>query len=387
MAITALLLLIGDGRKFAAMVCAVAFASLLVCQQAGIFLGVMALTYGPIDDAPRVELWIADPRLRHLENLATLNDRDLDTARSCDGIAWVSPTLRSQALVDTGDGGIESCTMIGLDDATLAGAPEPGLVDGCTVDDLRRPWTVLVDAHAATGKLAIPLPDGTRRPLRSGDELVVGGQRLTVAGTCRTAMSLMQMPTLYLRRSHVQVLAMAGGASFNLIYAGVESGRDPGSVAEAVRASTGLAAFTAPQLRDSIYDYFLYNTGIPANFAIAVLLGFAIGAAIAGQTYHQFLWDNRRIFATFLSMGLSHRRLLALVSLQTAVVGLIGYGLGVGGAVLMGHALDGTDLAFRVVPALLLVPFAAVLGISAASAATGMRALGRMSPSDVFRSL
>lgn len=383
---TALSMLVGDGRKFLGMVLAVAFGALLVTQQAAIFQGVMTLTYGPVSDVADADLWVVDRRMQHLENTGGLSDRDLDLVRGTAGIAWASPVQRCQGAITRPDGSLEPCTLMGLDDATLAGGPRPELLRGCRLEDLRRPWTAIVDAHSAAGKLRVPLPGGGWRPLAAGDLLSIEGQQVEVAGTCATSMSLMQIPTLYLRRSLGRFLG-GGDKPFNIILAGVAPGTPAEDAARAVAAATGLAAYTAPQLERSIYDYFLYSTGIPANFAIAVLLGFVIGAAIAGQTYHQFIWDHRRIFATLASMGMRRSRLIGIVAVQTAVVGLLGFGLGVGGAALFGLALQGTDLSFRLEPALLAIPLLSVLLISAAAALAGVRLLGAVSPSDVFRSV
>ena len=38
----------------------------------------------------------------------------------------------------------------------------------------------------------------------------------------------------------------------------------------------------------------MHNTGIPINFGISVLLGFIVGAAIAGQTFYNFTLENLR---------------------------------------------------------------------------------------------
>jgi putative ABC transport system permease protein len=53
-------------------------------------------------------------------------------------------------------------------------------------------------------------------------------------------------------------------------------------------------------------------TGIPINFGIAVIPGFLIGAAIAGQTSYNFTLENSCYFGTFKVMDTLH--LFALFS-------------------------------------------------------------------------
>ena len=72
------------------------------------------------------------------------------------------------------------------------------------------------------------------------------------------------------------------------------------------------------------------STGIPINFGITIVLGFVVGVAIAGQTFYLFTLENLRQFGSLKAMGLTNRRILLMILLQAFVVGLIGYGLGVG---------------------------------------------------------
>ena len=97
------------------------------------------------------------------------------------------------------------------------------------------------------------------------------------------------------------------------------------------------------------------NTGIPINFGIAVVLGFLIGTAIAGQTFYNFTLENLRYFGTLKAMGATNGILLRMILLQALVVGALGYGLGVGGAALFGYLMGGTELSFRLIPEILIL--------------------------------
>ncbi len=80
--------------------------------------------------------------------------------------------------------------------------------------------------------------------------------------------------------------------------------------------------------------YFLGSTGIPINFGITIGLGFIVGVAIAGQTFYLFTVENLRQFGTIKEMGVSNGRLVKMILLQAAAVGVLGYALGVGGTAL-----------------------------------------------------
>ena len=45
------------------------------------------------------------------------------------------------------------------------------------------------------------------------------------------------------------------------------------------------------------------NTGIPINFGLSVILGFMVGAAIAGMMFYNFTHDNIMQFGALKAMG------------------------------------------------------------------------------------
>jgi len=61
-----------------------------------------------------------------------------------------------------------------------------------------------------------------------------------------------------------------------------------------------------------------------------VALGFIVGTAVAGQTFYLFVLENLRHFGALKAMGVADGRLLAMVILQAAVVGVMGYAIGMG---------------------------------------------------------
>src|SRR5262249_57076835 len=64
------------------------------------------------------------------------------------------------------------------------------------------------------------------------------------------------------------------------------------------------------------------------------LLGIVVGSAIVGLTFNMFVTDNLAQYAMLKVIGVTGTRLIGLVLLQAAVVGLIGYAIGIGLAAL-----------------------------------------------------
>jgi putative ABC transport system permease protein len=122
-----------------------------------------------------------------------------------------------------------------------------------------------------------------------------------------------------------------------------------------------------------------------------VTLGFIVGAAIAGQTFYLFTVENLKQFGALKAMGVSNLRLLGMSLLQALVVGGIGYGLGIGGAVLFGVGM-GAALAHKGVGPAFFMPWhipvgtaGAVLLIVFLASLVSIRRVLVLEPAVVFR--
>lgn len=382
---TALTMLVGDRPKFLGIVFGLAFGALLMTQQGAIFRGVMVLVYNHVTDTPQADIWVSDPGMQELDVSHALRWRDLDLVRSAEGVRWAVP-LQRRAAIARGEGDLNvQIVVLGIDDATLIGAPPAGSLVAGDREDLRRPDAIIIDEHGAATKLRVTLPDGSSRPRSVGDSLTIQGRSLEVVGICRSTLSLMLFPTAYMQRSGLSAL-LATDDPFNLILVGADDRHDHAAVCRDIGDRTRLAARTRDELAGHLHDFVLLKTGIPANFGIAILLGFLVGCAIAGQTFNQFVLDNRRVFAAMKAMGMRNAHLGRILAIQAIVAGLLGYGLGVGAAAIFGWSLQGSDLSFRMEPPLLLLVLVAVMGTSLAAAMLSLRSVVRVDPALVFRS-
>ena len=149
---------------------------------------------------------------------------------------------------------------------------------------------------------------------------------------------------------------------------------------------TGLEAVTQKDFVWMTVNYFMKYTGIPINFGIAVLLGFLVGTAIAGQTFYNFTLDNLRQFGALKAMGALNTTLLRMILLQALLVGLIGYGIGVGLASLFGLLTKNSELAFRMPWWILAISASAVTIICMLSALVSIRKVMKLEPAVVFKS-
>lgn len=384
MYLIAMQMLFGDRGKYLAMVLGLTFASLIMTQQPAIYLGLISRTYTYIDEMSLPDIWVMDPAVQYVEENKPLRDTELQRVRGLPNIEWAVPLHKSLINVLIPDGSRRLLEVTGLDDATLIGAPKR-VVEG-SIDALRQQDGMIIDEIAAKDRLAYLDKDGRRQPLKIGDVLEINDRRAVVVGIAKMQRTFTILPMAFTTYSRAVQYAPQERRKLSYILVKAKPGVDKQMVVEQIRKELGLAAFTADQFKKITSDYWNKNTGIPINFGIAILLGFIIGAAVAGQTFYGFVRDNMKQYATLKAMGVHNALLIRMVLLQAAVVGVVGYGLGVGICALFGNIVEDSELAFLMPPGLLLFSGTGIAIIVLMSALVAMRTVIRVDPAVVFRS-
>jgi len=381
----ALKMLVGDRAKYLGIILGITFASLLITQQTAIFVGLMTRTFGAITDLGQPDIWVMDPRVQYVDDVKPLQDTQLLRVRSVEGVEWAVPLYKGLLKARLADGNFQSVNVIGLDDATLVGGP-PEMVEG-KLADLRRADGVIVDVVGAHDKLAKPpvVRGGPKTPLAIGDELEINDHRAIVVGISRNTRTFQSQPVVYTTYLRALTIAPPERKLLSFVLVKAEPGQDLAELCARIARTTGLAAYTRDGFEDLTVNYFLKYTGIPINFGIAVVLGFIVGTAVAGQTFYNFTLDSIRQFGALKAMGAQNGTLLRMILLQAVMVGSIGYGLGVGAASAIGWLARDTELAFRMPWQLLFVSAGAVALICVLAALLSIWKVVRLEPAIVFK--
>jgi putative ABC transport system permease protein len=82
------------------------------------------------------------------------------------------------------------------------------------------------------------------------------------------------------------------------------------------------------------------------NFGLSVALGIIIGFSIAGQIFYILTLHNLMYYALIKSLGSNERMIYQMISVQTAVVSIIGFLLGTGATIIWGSLVKDTTVAF-----------------------------------------
>lgn len=376
-------MLIGDRVKYVGMIVGVVIASFLMNQQLAIFWGLMSRTFGFITDTSYPQIWVMDDKVQFVDDVKPMQDTALYRIRGIDGVAWAVPLYKGLIKARLDDGTFQNCIVIGLDDATLIGGP-PAMVEG-SLADLRRADGVIVDSVGRSDKLAKVQPDGGTRPLQIADTIELNDRRATVVGICEVSRTFQSQPVIYTTYTRAMSFAPRERKLLSFVLVGASPGVDQAELCERIKEVTGLAAYTQPDFATLTYMYFMKYTGIPINFGISTALGFIVGTAIVALLFYMFTHDNLKHLAALKAMGCTNGTLMRMTLLQAAWVGVIGYGIGIGGAALMGLAGGKSELAFSLawwIPASTAV---AVMFICLGSASLAIIQVFRLEPAIVFK--
>lgn len=317
----AMKMLLGDRAKYVGLVFGVTFATLLMAQQVSIFIGIMARTASAIYTVSEADIWVMDTRVRYIEEVEPMRDVELTNVRSVAGVAWAIPYYKGLATIRMPDGLTQQVQLIGVDDVSMVGAC-PTMVMGDPMA-LKKPQTAMMDKNG----YFFTWPG---KPIEIGKEIELNDNRLVINAICDVMPTFYTFPIMYVSYDTAMSITPPARNKMPFVLVKAKEGMDVQDLKKRIHEQTGLQVLTQEEFAWRSIAYILERTGIPINFGITVMLGVIIGAAITAQTFYIFIIENLKQFAAMKAIGVTNGQLLRIVLLQAAVVGSIGYSLGIG---------------------------------------------------------
>ena len=325
MHLIALKMLTGDRAKYLGLIFAIAFCTFLLENQTSIFAGILRRTGSQILDVTDADIWVMDPKTEYFEQTKALKDTDVDRVRGVEGVQWAVKLFKGNPVARTLDGKFAASFCLGLDDATLTGAPRKMLLGSW--ERLREPDAIVIDK--AGYLLLFP-----GEPLEIDRTLELNDHKAVIVGISDASAPFLSYPIIHTRYS--QAINFVGRERTQLSYVLVKSARDvnPQEVNHRIQTQTELLARTTDEFRWDCIRYYLKNTGIPVNFGITITIALIVGTVVAGQTFYLFTLENLKQFGALKAIGVTNWRLTRMVLLQAVTVGAIGFSIGTGMAAL-----------------------------------------------------
>ncbi len=326
----ALKMLFGDTAKYLMLVAGLFFATFLIVQQASVFCGLMLWTTSTLKNVA-APIFVVEERVEQVNETNPMRDTDVARIRSVSAVRWAMPLYSGIQRVRLDDGSFKTIQLLGIDAASLAGAP--GRMVAGNLEDLRLPNTVVID-ELATERLSSNPQDPTKR-IKIGDRFEINDVEARVVGICKAMRSFTGGPYIWTTYERALQYTPSQRKMLTAVIAAPVNGMTNEQAAAAIEKATGLRAYVNRDFGENSKDFntatvwwYVKNTGIPISFGTTVVIGFIVGMAIACQTFYAFVLDNLKHLGALKAMGMSNFRLSMMLLFQSLTVGLIGFGIG-----------------------------------------------------------
>jgi putative ABC transport system permease protein len=317
----ALKMLTGDRAKYLGLIFTIAFCTFLLENQTSIFAGILRRTGSQIKDVTDAEIWVMDPKTEYFEQTKALKDTDLTRVRGIEGVQWAVKLFKGSPVARTLDGKFAVAFCLGLDDATLTGAPRKMVLGSW--ERLREPDSIVIDKAG----YALLFPD---EPLQVDRTIEINDHKANIVGISDASAPFVSWPVIHTRYS--QAVNFVGRERTQLSYVLVQP--QPGvsvqELTQRIEAQTGLRARTSEQFQWDCVLYYLKHTGIPVNFGITIAIALIVGIVVAGQTFYIFTIENLKQFGALKAIGVTNWRITRMIVLQALTVGTMGFSIGSG---------------------------------------------------------
>jgi putative ABC transport system permease protein len=363
-----------DRRRFAAIAAGVCFSIALVLVQLGLFEGLAENASQVIDHTPG-EVWVMARNTGNFQWGQLMPRRTVSVVRSTPGVAWARELIVGWTQLRHPDGGMQQLEVLGFDTAARVGAP--WRVQAGALDELAIPGRVAFDV-SSTEKIG---------SFRVGEHREIRDQRVRVAAITEGITSFTTVPFVFTSLSTARALTGYIGPDDTIyVVAGLSAGASPAAVIAALRARLShLDVLATEAFSTRTRRYWMFETGMGIGFLLTSSLAIAVGTVIVSQAIYAATNEHFAEYGTLKAMGMSNRRLAAIVVAQGLISGAVGAlpGAALGALVVAAARTRGLEAIFapRLVVATVVVAWLAC----AIAAATSVRRVWRLEPAMVFR--
>lgn len=378
MHIIALKMLTGDRAKYIGLILGITFATLLMSQQVSLFIGILNRTASQIEDISEADIWVMSPEVKYIDEVRPLASFDLYRIKGVEGVKWAVPLFKGLATIKTHDGNMQQVILIGVDDNSLIGRPPKMLMGNW--EDLKRPDALVMDKAG----WEYIWPDTAPQ---IGTVVEINERRAQISGICEATPPFMTFPVVFTQFSNAIKYVPSSRKNMSFVLVKADTNFSVDEVVENINKSTNLQALSSRDFKWRSIKHYLTKTGIPINFGITVALGFIIGATIAAQTFYMFIMENLKQFAALKAIGVTGKQILQMVFIQTLVVALIGFSIGIGLASIFFEATSNLNSmrGFMLYSEVVFGTALAVTAIMMVSAYISIRKILTIDPATVFR--
>lgn len=364
--------------KLATACLGVAFSVVLVTCLGGLFVNSSRNATNLVDNAG-ADVWIVSRGTRAVDLGEPISKRRLYQAMATPGVEWAEPLIVHFSQWRLSDGRQEIAQIVGVEPATRLNLPW-GMAAGRR-SSIRWDDGVIIDERERR-RFGAP-----GKPLQIDDRIEILNTRARIAGFSQGVGTFTTIPYVFMTARLAEQCTLLGDEWTKFILVKATAGVSPEELKRRLAARMPeVDVLTAGEFCRSSRNYWLYGTGIGIGIIFAASLGLVVGSVIVSQTVYASTLDRLAEYGTLKALGVSNRRLAAIVAEQAVLLGLIGYALGAAVTVLLSRKMPDWHLPVQIP----LWLFAGMLGVTlftcVVSSVTSIAKVFRLPPAAVFRS-
>lgn len=334
----ALNMLTYNRKKFIGMLVGATFATFILTQQPSIYQGITDRLTTKINLlADDIDLWIMSDTSSNFEHPTYFNQMDIYRIRSVRGVQWATQIYETwQQIQHIKTKSSKVWQLIGVDRNNLLGLPKK--MNSGERDAIRYSGAMIIDGYSVQ-----QLETKDKKTIALGDKMVRGSNSWFIAGVTKPLRSYSQTPTAYMASHYLP----DRDKSPSFILVKVNSAFDRREVAKAIKNSTGYLALTTAEFIARSNKFFREKTPILVGFIAVAVLGFIIGLIIMWQIFNDFVLTHHHQYGMLKMLGVKNSLLIKVVLFQAALIGSIGFILGLSLTMIFGLVFHNTTVAFH----------------------------------------
>lgn len=310
----ALKTLVHEKTRLVITVSGVAFSTVLVLMQIGMYIGFMGNATNIIRHVD-ADIWITSKNIQCFDFVNPFPEERINMVRSHPEIQRAEKLILTMAMLKLPAGGVEQVQILGFNPDSGTGAPWKMIEGG--LNDVKGGRYMIMDK---TSEQRL----GT---LNTGSIWELGGSRFKLVGLSKGIRNFINAPIVFMSYNHTQGLFPERQASFIVAKARDRKGID--SIVKSLRQQMkDNDIYTREGFVYKTIMYWTVQTGMGMGFFLTAVLGLAVGGAIVGQTIYTNTMEHLREFGTLKAIGARNSDIYKMIFIQTGVSVVAGFASG-----------------------------------------------------------
>lgn len=368
-----------ERHRFLPAILAVAFSAVLVAVQAGLVIGLLAMTSLPVDES-RAHVWVGYPGVRSADLGQPIPERWKNRVAAQPEIervelAMIGFSMWTRIAPHEAPATPEACTVVGCEiHSDSLGAVKALRDDPELLSKLAEPFAVAVD-EAELGRLSIR---------GVGEKADILGKRVKVVGLVRGCKSL-GGPYVFCSNETARILLKYLPGQTTYVIGQCRNPAEAHLAIERLRGHSNMNAFSDTEFSFRSRMHWLTTTKAGIAVGFTALLGLLVGAVITSQTLYAATAASQREFATLRAMGIPRWRLQLSVLAQSFWVGLFGILLATPITLLLTEAANMIGTSVLLHPAVIITAGSITMIMAIGSGLAALRSFQNVDPAHNLR--